>query len=125
MAAAAGRLAALSLPLLLTAGLAAPLVGGVARSQGRDPTLQLIKGGGTPTAVPNNPAEFLPSRRCPLIVPGNDWSAQPMRIAPADVAAKNRLGCVSPNDAIYGNNGCPVRRCGANQGVVPLPQPSR
>ena len=48
-----------------------------------------------------------------------------MRIAPADVAAKNRLGCVSPNDAIYGNNGCPVRRCGANQGVVPLPQPSR
>ena len=28
-------------------------------------------------------------------------------------------------DAIYGNNGCPVRRCGANQGVVPLPQPSR
>ena len=125
MAAAAGPLAALSLPLLLTACLTAPLAGGIALGQSRDPALQLIKGGGTPTAVPNNAAEFLPSKRCPLIVPGKDWSAQPLRIAPEEVAAKNRLGCVSPNDAIYGKDGCPIQRCGANQGVVPLPQPSR
>ena len=125
MAAAEAPLAALALPLLLTAVLAAPLAGGGARGQTPDPALQLIKGGGTPVSIPNNPAEFLPSKRCPLIVPGKDWTAQPLRIAPAEVAAKNKLGCVSPHDAVYGKDGCPVRLCGANQGVVPLPQPPR
>jgi hypothetical protein len=39
------------------------------------------------------------------------------------VAAKNRLGCLSPQDAVYGKDGCPLRLCSANQGVVPLPEP--
>jgi hypothetical protein len=121
MAAAAGPRAALPLPLLLAASLAA----GSAHGQSPDPALQLIKGGGTPLSIPNNPAEFLPSKRCPLIVPGNNWSAQPLRITPAEVPAKNKLGCISPNDAIYGKDGCPLRLCGANQGVVPLPQRPR
>jgi hypothetical protein len=114
MAAAARPLA---LPLLLLA-----LAAGGARGQSPDPALKLIKGGATPTAVPNDPAEFLPSRRCPLVVARNNSSAQPLRINPALVAAKNRLGCISPQDAVYGNDGCPLQLCGANQGVVPLPQ---
>jgi hypothetical protein len=44
-----------------------------------------------------------------------------MRLPPSEVAAKNKLGCLSPNDAIYGSDGCPTRLCGQNSGAVPLP----
>jgi hypothetical protein len=115
-------MAAAARPLVLPALLLA-LAAGSARGQSPDPALQLIKGGGTPTAIPNNPAEFLPSRRCPLVVASNNSSAQPLRINPSQVAAKNRLGCLSPQDAVYGKDGCPLRLCSANQGVVPLPEP--
>jgi hypothetical protein len=114
-------MAAAAHPLALIMALVLGLPSGVAHGQSQDPALKLIKGGPTPTAVPNKPAEFLPSRRCPLVVASSNSSTQPMRIDPALVAAKNRMGCISPQDAIYGSDGCPLRLCGANQGVVPLP----
>lgn len=61
--------------------------------------------------------------QCPLIVPASQQAIQPMRLDPALVAAKNRMGCLSPDDAIYGADGCPLRRCGEAAGVFQLPAP--
>ena len=61
--------------------------------------------------------------QCPLIVPAHQQALQPMRLDPALVAAKNRMGCLSPDDAIYGPDGCPLRRCGNGAGVFQLPAP--
>lgn len=58
---------------------------------------------------------------CPLIVPAREFATQPLRIAPAAVAAKNAVGCLSPADAVYGADGCPVRLCSASAGTVPMP----
>jgi hypothetical protein len=46
---------------------------------------------------------------------------QPLRIPAAQVDAKNKLGCLSSADAIYGPDGCPSKLCGAGKGVIPLP----
>ena len=115
MAAAAGRLALLTLPLLLATG------GAQGQPTGDDPALKLIKGGPTPAAIRANPSSWLPARSCPVIVPANELATQPLRIPAADVAAKNKLGCISPEDAVYGPDGCPLKLCGAGRGVVPLP----
>jgi hypothetical protein len=58
---------------------------------------------------------------CPLLVAPSNSEFQPKRIQPSQVAAKNAAGCLSPGDAIYGPDGCPIKLCGANAGVIPLP----
>jgi len=58
---------------------------------------------------------------CPLLVAPSNSEFQPKRIQPRQVAAKNAAGCLSPADAIYGPDGCPLKLCGANSGVIPLP----
>ncbi len=60
---------------------------------------------------------------CPLVVAPNNSDLQPRRIPPSQVAGKNAGGCLSPSDAIYGPDGCPLKLCGANAGVIPLPAP--
>lgn len=105
------------LPLLL---LMSGAGGALAQGQVADPDLQLIKNGGTP-AVFGPGKVVLPASSCPAIVNINAGDIQPMRLPPSEVAAKNKLGCLSPNDAIYGADGCPLRLCGGNRGTVPLP----
>jgi hypothetical protein len=58
---------------------------------------------------------------CPLLVAPSNSEFQPKRIQASQVAAKNAAGCLSPADAIYGPDGCPLKLCGANSGVIPLP----
>ncbi len=111
---AAAPLARLVAPLLLLSSSA------LAQSASNDPALKLIRGGGTP-AVFKSGQPYLPPNSCPAIVDVNAGGIQPMRLAITEVAAKNKLGCLSPNDAIYGADGCPLRLCGHNQGAVPLP----
>jgi hypothetical protein len=109
------HLSSLSLPLLLLGGM-----GAEAQVGSSDPALKLIRGGGTPAVFkPGQP--ILPADSCPAIVNRAAGDVQPMRLPPSQVAAKNRLGCLSPNDAIYGPDGCPTRLCGQSRGAVPLP----
>jgi hypothetical protein len=57
---------------------------------------------------------------CPrLASPGssNATLMQPLRLKPQEVKAKNAMGCLSPSDAIYGADGCPLRFCGPNSGT--------
>lgn len=75
--------------------------------------------GPTPEAINGQPRNFGAS--CPLIVPATQAVFQPLRIQPSAVAAKNRAGCLSSSDAIYGPDGCPLRFCTSGQGVIPLP----
>lgn len=84
---------------------------------------------GAAPASPNQPLSIptdrLPPPPCPLVVPPQLPALQPLRIDPSQVAAKNRRGCLSPADAIYGPDGCPQRLCGSG-GAFTLPQePSR
>ena len=74
-----------------------------------------------PLAI-DGPAALVPSP-CKLVVPQGEAVVQPMKIRPADVPLKNRLGCLSPADAVYGPDGCPVRLCGPTKGVFPLTSP--
>jgi len=60
---------------------------------------------------------------CPLVVAAKNSDLQPRRIPTSQVAGKNAGGCLSPSDAIYGPDGCPLKLCGANAGVIPLPAP--
>lgn len=55
-------------------------------------------------------AAALPS--CPRLNPQDPAAIQPLRLDPAQVALKNRIGCLSMQDAIYGRDGCPLRLCG-------------
>jgi hypothetical protein len=77
---------------------------------------------------PNQPlaidgaAALVPSP-CKLVVPPGQSVLQPLKIRPDQVPLKNRLGCLSPADALYGPDGCPVRLCGSTKGVFPLPPP--
>ena len=48
---------------------------------------------------------------CPLLVPSQVSFLQPKRLKPEQVKAKNAAGCLSPADAIYGPDGCPLRLC--------------
>lgn len=60
---------------------------------------------------------------CPLVVPASQAELQPLKLRPERVANKNALGCLSPADAIYGADGCPLRLCGKEAGVIQLPLP--
>jgi hypothetical protein len=60
---------------------------------------------------------------CPLVVPPSQAELQPLRLRPERVASKNALGCLSPADGIYGPDGCPLRLCGPEAGVIQLPLP--
>jgi len=48
---------------------------------------------------------------CPLVVPSQVAFLQPKRLKPEEVKAKNAAGCLSPADAIYGPDGCPLKLC--------------
>ncbi|MFM7313771.1 MAG: hypothetical protein ACKO0M_11495 [Cyanobium sp.] len=77
------------------------------------------------SASPNQPLAIqgLPPAPCPLLLPHSDHALQPLRIQPSQVARKNAIGCLSPADAaVYGPDGCPVKLCTAEQGIMPLPQ---
>ncbi|MFM7264783.1 MAG: hypothetical protein ACKOZW_04155 [Cyanobium sp.] len=73
---------------------------------------------------PNQP-EAIPAQQglspppCPRI--GPPGTIQPLRIQPRQVAKKNRMGCLSAEDAVYAPNGCPVRFCGAATPRLALP----
>jgi hypothetical protein len=88
-------------------------------AQAESADLQWIKGGPTPPAIQGMPSQQQLS--CPLLVSPNQSALQPLSLTPAQVAAKNKLGCLSNNDAHYGADGCPLKLCGTNRGVVPLP----
>ena len=94
----------------------------------------VVMGGELPPALaqelfsPNQPlaidgsAALVPSP-CKLVVPPDQAVLQPMKIRPEQVTLKNRLGCLSPADAHYGPDGCPVRLCGKGEGAFQLPPP--
>ena len=60
---------------------------------------------------------------CPRLQPNNPTAVQPLRIPASEVEAKNARGCLSEADAIYGADGCPMKLCGKNAGVIQLPAP--
>jgi hypothetical protein len=60
---------------------------------------------------------------CRLLVPASQSYLQPRRIQPNQVAAKNAMGCLSQADAVYAADGCPLRLCGPNAGVIPFTEP--
>ena len=67
-------------------------------------------------------SQALPKPPCPLVVPASQKLLQPRRIQANQVQAKNSMGCLSPADAVYGADGCPLRMCGADAGVIQLPK---
>jgi hypothetical protein len=67
-------------------------------------------------------AALVPSP-CRLVVSPGQSVLQPLKIRPDQVPLKNRLGCLSPADAVYGVDGCPMRLCGPTKGVFPLTSP--
>ena len=68
-------------------------------------------------------AQAVPKPSCPLVVPPSQTLFQPRRIQADQVKAKNAMGCLSPADAVYGADGCPLRLCGPDAGVIQLPEP--
>ena len=84
-----------------------------ANGQRFDPT-----GPGQPRAI-SGPRPPIPP--CPLIVPVRDAPLQPLHLHPSQVPLKNRFGCLSPSDAIYGADGCPKRLCGTTGNQISLP----
>ena len=60
---------------------------------------------------------------CRLLVPASQSYLQPRRIEPNQVSAKNALGCLSPADAVYAADGCPLRLCGPDAGVIRFTEP--
>jgi len=67
--------------------------------------------GASPNQPESIPTDRLPPQPCPLVVPADLPALQPLRIQPSQVARKNRRGCLSAADAIYGPDGCPVKLC--------------
>ncbi|MFN9622804.1 MAG: hypothetical protein ACK587_08235 [Cyanobacteriota bacterium] len=86
-----------------------------------DAVAQELPSANQPLAIDGD-AALVPSS-CPLVVPPGQSVLQPLKIRPDQVPLKNRLGCLSPADALYGPDGCPVRLCGPTQGVFPLTPP--
>jgi hypothetical protein len=102
-----------------------------------DPSAPSLPGkAGAPLLLPGDGGRFNPNAQqreaiggprpplppCPLLVPRRFFVLQPLRIRPEEVAWKNRLGCLSAADAIYGPDGCPKRLCGkAGEGPIRLP----
>jgi hypothetical protein len=81
---------------------------------------------GLPSSSPNQPEAIdirgLTPPPCPLIVPPASLDSQPLRISPSQVPLKNRMGCLSEADAIYGPDGCPLRLCGKQRNPIQLPR---
>jgi hypothetical protein len=65
-----------------------------------------------PQAI-NGPRPPIPA--CRLVVPVRDAPLQPLHLHPSQVPLKNSLGCLSPADAVYGPDGCPIRLCGTTK----------
>jgi len=93
-----------------TSALLGTLADTAARAQSQA-GLDLIKGGSTPASIQG--LQILNSLNCPLLVKPANAQQQPMWIPPSQVASKNRLGCLSPADALYGPDGCPRQLCSA------------
>lgn len=89
---------------------------GSARGAALGSTLAALLSVGTAGVAQQRLAE-----QCPLIVPAGSTTIQPRRILPSQVAEKNAMGCLSPSDAIYGSDGCPVKMCGQEAGAFALP----
>lgn len=106
-----------ALPLLLA--LVSPMVLGDVVGLGA--SAQELTSPNQPLAI-SGPEALVPSP-CRLVVPADQAVLQPMRIRPEQVPLKNRLGCLSPADALYGADGCPIRLCGKNEGAFQLPPP--
>ena len=93
---------------------------------GLDPVLLVVALAGTGllgASQGSAQAQALPKPSCPLVVPASQTLLQPRRIQPDQVKAKNAMGCLSPADAVYGADGCPLRLCGPDAGVIQLPEP--
>lgn len=67
------------------------------------------------TPSPNQPEAIGPStaplEACPRLPPTPESNLQPLQLKPEQVPGKNAMGCLSAADAIYGPDGCPLRRC--------------
>jgi hypothetical protein len=75
---------------------------------------------------PNQPEAIQPGKArtaTPCRRLGRPDTIQPLRIEPQQVPAKNRAGCLSPEDAVYGSDGCPIRFCGPRTPRLQLPAP--
>ena len=101
------------------AALLAVLAPGTGVAAAPDPETRAIVGGPTPAAIKVRQGQTL--RSCPLIVSAANSAVQPLALPPAEVAAKNKAGCLSSADAIYGPDGCPLKLCGEASGSIPLP----
>lgn len=99
----------------------AALVGWAVGAEGLAASAQEAPSPNQPLAI-DGPAALVPSP-CRLLVPQSQSVLQPMKIRPEQVPLKNRLGCLSPADAIYGADGCPVKLCGKGEGAFQLPLP--
>lgn len=79
-----------------------------------------------PSPSPNQPEAIdhrgLTPPPCPLIVPPSSLDSQPLRISPNQVPLKNRMGCLSEADAVYGPDGCPLRLCDKSRNPIALPR---
>ena len=66
-----------------------------------------------PAPGPSLYDDYMPRKgtSCPLVVPSQVSFLQPKRLKPQEVKAKNAAGCLSPADAIYGADGCPLKLC--------------
>lgn len=59
---------------------------------------------------------------CRWLVPADQYLFQPRTIAPDEVASKNAGGCLSPLDAVYSADGCPLRFCNyQDSSALPAP----
>lgn len=112
-------LAQLACLTLLAAGTAMGTVTGAgagAASAGELPELPTLE---TQLRALETPKLAIPSGAsawpgCPRLNAQDPAAIQPMRLDPARVALKNRIGCLSMQDAVYGADGCPLRLCGSS-----------
>ena len=71
----------------------------------------LAAGAQPPTRPINTSLPQRYTQSCPLLVPADAPYLQPKRLKPQEVPAKNAAGCLSPSDAVYGPDGCPLKLC--------------
>jgi hypothetical protein len=100
--------------------LGAPALTGVPQALGGLGGPVALAQGASPNQPESIPTDRLPPPPCPLVVPADLPALQPLRIHPSQVARKNRRGCLSPADALYGPDGCPVKLC-TKGGAFELP----
>lgn len=102
-------------PVLLALGPAWALAGllGAPHAQAQPQAQSLAPGQAGAAQVQGLYGDDLPRQgsRCRLLVPSDMPFLQPKRLKPGEVKAKNASGCLSPADAIYGADGCPLKLC--------------